>query len=634
LAESPVPVKDFARRPDIISAKISPTGDYLAMSTWAGEQFGIAVIDLRNMKISGVMAFVHGDLPLGYAWVAPRRLVAEIGSTDGPLDQPRWLGELFAMNADGSGKEYLFGYRSKDQSERAWAALLDPLPEDPLHALITVRTWKQRRDFFDTLPFVDRINVLDGKREHIGAVPLYLPQILVDADGEPRFVSGYSHEGECCEFRTRAAGAKKWVKVDFPGGNPANVELHALDAERTSVYLSSSDGKGPKCVRQYRLDTKSLTTISCDPTVDPQVGISLKDKRPVAVRYEDGLPRTAYPDPEHPDARLLRSLEKSFPGQRISGASSTLDGSKMVILVDSDRSPGDYYLVNRTTKKVDYLLGRNRWINPETMQPAEPIRLETRDGLTVHGYITAKDGLKTRKSPTVVMPHGGPHGIRDYWEWNPDAQLLASRGYTVLQVNYRGSGGYGKAFEAAGHRKWGTAMQDDLTDAVKWAIARGIADPARICIYGTSYGGYAALMSAAREPDLYRCAAGLAGVYDLVEQVEDTDSGESQLGRKELRRILGNDEDALREQSPVTHVGELKAAVLIAHGTQDHRVPFSQAEALRKALDKAGKSYEWLEYSGEEHGLYKEENREDFYNRLLAFLDKHIGEKSGASPPK
>jgi dipeptidyl aminopeptidase/acylaminoacyl peptidase len=224
------------------------------------------------------------------------------------------------------------------------------------------------------------------------------------------------------------------------------------------------------------------------------------------------------------------------------------------------------------------------------------------------------------------MPHGGPHsGIHDTWRWDHWAQFLASRGYAVLQPNFRGSGGYGYAFEHAGYHHWGTTMIDDITDGTRWAMEKGYVDGSRVCIFGASWGGYAALMSAVREPDLYRCAVGFAGVYDLKLQVSDSDTAESTMGRNYLADAVGTDDKTLAEQSPITYIERLKAPVLIIHGTADKRVPFSQAKRLRKALEQYHKPYEWMEKSGEEHGFYKDENNVEFLDRLAAFLGKNLG---------
>jgi acylaminoacyl-peptidase len=225
----------------------------------------------------------------------------------------------------------------------------------------------------------------------------------------------------------------------------------------------------------------------------------------------------------------------------------------------------------------------------------------------------------------VVLPHGGPHGVRDYWAFSPDVQVLASRGYAVLQVNYRGSGGYGRDFLYAGYGKWGTLMQDDLTDATLWAIDAGIAHRDRVCIYGASYGGYAAMMGVVREPDLYQCAIAYVGVYDLELMFEKGDIPDRDTGVTFLKEAVGEDEQDLRSRSPVHNLHRLKAPVFIVHGGEDFRVDVEHAYRLRDRLDELGKPYEWMLKEKEAHGFYRPENRLELYERMLAFLGKYIG---------
>ena len=263
----------------------------------------------------------------------------------------------------------------------------------------------------------------------------------------------------------------------------------------------------------------------------------------------------------------------------------------------------------------------------------EPIKLKSRDGLDLSGYLTRPLGQEQGKNlPLVVYVHGGPFGVRDYWGYDPTVQMLASRGYAVLQVNFRGSGGYGHAFEVAGYRQWGGTMQDDVTDATKWAIEQGIADAKRICIYGGSYGGYAALMGAAREPDLYRCAIGDAGVYDLRLMLTRGDIQDTTYGVNYIKEAIGDDTSLLAARSPITHIDKIKASLMLIVGGQDKRVPPIHGESVRAALGKRGIKHEWLYQRTEAHGFYDEKNIEDMYVRILAFLDASIGGKAQPAP--
>jgi dipeptidyl aminopeptidase/acylaminoacyl peptidase len=293
-----------------------------------------------------------------------------------------------------------------------------------------------------------------------------------------------------------------------------------------------------------------------------------------------------------------------------------------VVQVRSDTNPGEWYLFEREDGNLQPLFRRAEGIDPSRLATMEPLRFNTRDDLTVYGYLTSPPGRETaRNLPVVVLVHGGPYFVRDRWQYDPTAQLLASRGYAVLQVNFRGSEGYGAAFEVAGYREWGGRMQDDLTDATRWLIARGIADPRRICILGTSYGGYAALMGAVREPDLYRCAIGHSGAYDLRLLFREGPLGESPFGRNFLKRVLGEDEDELARRSPITGLDAIKARLMLIAGGQDRTVPPLHSQNLHAALDQRGIAHEWLFRPSEGHGFYGEENRADLYRRLIEFLD-------------
>ena len=223
--------------------------------------------------------------------------------------------------------------------------------------------------------------------------------------------------------------------------------------------------------------------------------------------------------------KVRASLMRAFPGSNVRITSTTADGSLAIVFVDSDVNPGDYYLFDTKTMRAEFLRATRTWIDPRQMRPRKPIEVTARDGVKLHGYLTQPAG--TGPQPLVVLPHGGPHGIRDTWEFDWEAQLLASRGYAVLQINFRGSAGYGMDFETAGYRQWGAGMQDDVTDATRWAIEQKVTEPNRICIFGGSYGAFAALMGAAREPDLYRCAVGYAGIYDLELMLSSADIPES-----------------------------------------------------------------------------------------------------------
>jgi dipeptidyl aminopeptidase/acylaminoacyl peptidase len=243
------------------------------------------------------------------------------------------------------------------------------------------------------------------------------------------------------------------------------------------------------------------------------------------------------------------------------------------------------------------------------------------------------NGTDGKKLPMIVLVHGGPHGVHDEYGFDYEAQLFASRGYAVLQVNYRGSGGRGHAYQSAGYGKWGREMQDDVTDAVRWAIQDGVADAKRICIYGGSYGAYAALAGVFREPDLFRCAVGMAGVYDLPLMFERGDIQTIERGLKYLRLAVGTDTEELKRRSPVYNADRIRVPVLLLHGKEDERAPYEHAKRLREALTKAGNPPEWSSKWGEFHGYFDEENRREAYQLILDFFARHLGAAATAAAP-
>ena len=313
---------------------------------------------------------------------------------------------------------------------------------------------------------------------------------------------------------------------------------------------------------------------------------------------------------------------KAFPGQLISFDGFSRDNNKVLFSAHSDRQPASNYLYDRTTKKLLQVAESRPWIKPEQLAPTRSIEFQSRDGRKLFGFHTARDDSKR---PLVVIPHGGPHGVHDAWGYDGDVQFFASRGYGVLQVNFRGSGGRGKDFEEDGYLEWGGKMQDDIADGVKWLIANKLADADRICTFGASFGGYAALMQPIRNPGMYKCAAGYVGVYDLGIMKKEGDINDTRFGRRYMDRVLGTDDAILAANSPARNVDRIGVPVFLAQGSLDQRVPMQQFNALKKALSAAGIEVDSMVAQGEGHGFYKPENRAELYRRVDAFIAGNVG---------
>jgi dipeptidyl aminopeptidase/acylaminoacyl peptidase len=637
-----VPIKSFAKRPDYYDVKISPQGDYIALLVPDGDgQTGIAVLSLSPAKILSKISLGDHRSASQYWWVSPNRLVVTPALEYGTLEQPFGTGELFAFDADGKNQKYLFGYQGADETGTlihqvtktyGAASILRTLPDDPDHAIIEVSSAYNSVDSGHIESY--RLNVNSGFLDHRDASPVPgYSNLLTDRKGELRFASD-SRNFEDIQMYFRPVASGEWVLMNAGDLKNTQIEPLGFSRDNTKVFLRADNGAGSDCLVEKDLASGADTTLKCATGSGlGAVEFSFDGSEPIATRYFSDKPVIAPLDRKSPDQIKLLSLAASFPGMSVQPVSHTTDGSKVVVYVRSDRDPGGYYLFQPKPMRADPLLAVRNWIDPTQMAVQKAVFYKTRDGQSIQGFLTLPNGVPAKNLPMVTLPHGGPFGIADSWGWNPDAQLLASRGYAVLQVNFRGSGGYGEAFVQAGRNGWDSVMINDITDGTRWAIEQGIADPKRLCIFGGSYGGYAAVMSAVREPDLYKCVVGYAGVYDLEKWKRDSDVGDSIRGRTYISDFVGATPERLRAASPLQYINNLKASIMIVHGEEDERVPFNQAKALRSALEARHYPYEWLAKSGEGHGFYKEENRIELYEKLLAFLDKNIGKSSVSAVP-
>jgi len=400
--------------------------------------------------------------------------------------------------------------------------------------------------------------------------------------------------------------------------------LLSLNVDGSKLYVSSYIDQNTETLFEYTFANKKMGIIFHHETSDilkrienPQTGIV------VGVEVMPGYVEYHYVDRDDEFAVEHAKLAKTFSGSDIHVTSITKNQKMMVVLVVSDKNAGDYYLYNKENKSISYLLSKRSWIDPELMSERKPIQFKARDGEIIHGYLTLP-----RKAngtvPLVTYVHGGPYGIRDYWWFDSEAQMLANNGYAVLQVNYRGSGGYGKKYEEIAYQKRSTLIQHDIIDGTKWALSLAEITNNKACIMGGSFGGYSALMSPLIEPDLFNCSIAHAGVYEAIEQEQDADYSEISSFAAEAAEVYGAEEKLLKKESPLTYIDQLKIPVFIVHGGKDERVTPKQAYLLKEALDERNMPYEWMFKEKEGHGFFNEDNQVEFYSRTLEFLKKHL----------
>ena len=650
-----VNIGDFALHEKVGSVKISPDGRYLALTQMLGSGSTLGLVDLANMKLQSLGAREGAEV-VDFDWVSPDRVMYSIGEHGNGIEQPQANGELYTVKGDASGAAIVFGYRvhssgssathiKQAEAEMALGALIAPLPDDPNYALISsyalnhtvnsnqANTVTYTDSFSGSFPEVYKLDLRDGNKTRLLTSPLRRAGFLADHRGVVRFVVGRG-EDQKRKVYYRAGEKAEWQPVWDEAKDKQEFVPLLFDRGNENAYIRCGTGSADAICRWDGTTRKSTTLWTAVDSSTAELVPTFDGNDAFAIRTMPGRSATVLLNKSAPEAELLVTLMKQFPGEDIEFTSASRDGTKVIFVAQADRDPGVFYLYDAGKKKVSALFERRPGLKPDQLAAMEPISFKARDGLALHGYLTRPRGKEEAKNlPTVVLVHGGPYFVRDNWRFDPNVQMLAASGYAVLQVNFRGSAGYGADFERAGYREWGGKMQDDVTDATRWAIAQGVSDPRRICIFGASYGGYAALEGAVKEPDLYRCAIGYVGVYDLRLMHSRGDTTLVNYGVAYLKEVLGDDEADLWNRSPIAHLESLKAKVMLIVGGADARVPAVQGENMHAALDKRGIAHEWIFERNEGHGFFDEQHVADVYAKIAAFLDRNIGSGAVAAAP-
>lgn len=603
-----IPVGDFFKDPEFTSVSLSPTGEYITVSVPQDDRTLLAAFRVSDMKLVGKWDYGskrHIDRVL---WVNDERFFMFVSQKLGRFDFRVGTPDVYASNVDGT--------KRRDIPNGGYFSIVDLMENDPRRILVSRSV---------DSAYLFSMDVENGETRTISTAPLRYGSFLVDSKGKVRYAMGAEENRDSVTLRR---DGDNWHEVHrAPMGGASRQPQMFDEFDRNVIFEVSNDGE-PERVVLVEPETGTEKALSSNKNVIPGRYLRSSDKKTLlAVSYLDGTPEYHFVNKEHPESKAYAGLINSFPEHAVGFHGISKDGRFILFRTFSDVDPGSYYLFDRKEGSAKFLLSAMDWIKPQEMSPMKPIAFTARDGKTIHGYLTVPKGSNGKNLPLILHPHGGPHGPRDEWGFNPEVQFLANRGYAVLQVNFRGSGGYGNAFEKAGYRNWGTTMVDDMTDGVRWAVGQGIADRNRICTYGASYGGYAALQTVVREPTAYKCTIGYVGVYSLPLMFSDGDIPETKSGIAYLKRVMPATLAEQQAQSPAYNVDRINIPVMLVQGAKDMRVPMSQYEALRDALAKAGKPAEVTVVEEKEaHGFYDYQNQVDLYTKMEAFLDKYIGD--------
>ncbi|MBI5917104.1 MAG: S9 family peptidase [Bacteroidetes bacterium] len=602
-------VEDFFRLPKKSRYQLSHGGDFFAYLGPVKRRLNIFVQKTTGKRARQVTHVSDRDIAW-FFWKNNDRLVF---AKDDAGDENF---HLYAVDADGTNLQELTPFKG------VRIDLIDDLEDIENEIIISMN--KNNPQLFE--PY--RLNIVTGEVHQLAENSNPLEPIdswMTDHEGRLR-IANKIVGGTNSTLLYRATEEEPFREVlttDFREG----VSPLFFDFENEHlVFASSNLGRDRSVIVKLDLRTGQEVgePIFSHPEVDvSSLGHSRKRKVPTAIAYVTDKRHLHFLDGE--TRQVYARLEKDLGGYETVITAMNKAEDKFMVRTYSDRSLGAYYFFDKQADTLTKIVEVSPWLDENDLAKMLPVEYKTADGLTIHGYLTLPAGVEPKHLPVVINPHGGPW-VRDAWGFNPEVQLLASRGYAVLQMNYRGSTGYGRQFWECSFKQWGKTMQDDITDGVNWLVSQGIADPKRVAIYGGSYGGYATLAGAAFTPDLYACAIDYVGVSNLFTFMHTIppywkpylDMMYEMVGHPE------KDKDAMYEASPVFHIDKIKCPLFVVQGANDPRVNIDESDQIVAALRKRGVEVLYMVKYDEGHGFHNEENRFEFYKATLGFLGKWL----------
>lgn len=600
-----IPVADFFRNPDKFNWKLSPDGQYIS---YLSNHLGHTNVFVRKAADSVAIPVTFDSVRniYSYQWKGDHIIyLQDVGGDENY--------QLFSASADGKSvkaltpfpkvrTEILSTYRYVPGKEKEVLVLLnrrDPRYFDPYSINIETGELKQL--------YQNDANYDGWYTDHTGLI-----RIASKTDGVN--ITYYHRPDENAPFDSvLTTSFKETFSPQF------------FTFDNKNIYVISNIGRDKSAAVEYDLAAKKeIRELYANADYDVEwIGYSPKRKVLTEVGYTGEKTSQHFLDKEA--EAEYNKLKEKFKDYEVSIGGNNNEETQYIVITGSDRLAARYHFYDKANGDITFLSNAIPWLKEEDLAVMKPVKYTSRDGLTIHGYLTLPNGVKHKNLPVVINPHGGPWA-RDYWGYNPEVQFLANRGYAVLQMNFRGSTGYGKDFWLKSTKQWGKTMQDDISDGVAWLIKEGIADPDRVAIYGGSYGGYATLAGITFTPELYACAVDYVGVSNMFTFM-NTIPPYWEPYRAMFTELVGDpvkDSALLASVSPVFHVDKIKAPLFIAQGANDPRVNKAESDQMVEALKKRGVEVQYMVKDDEGHGFLNENNRFDFYNAMDSFFARHL----------
>ena len=629
-----IPAPAFFQNTQFSSARLSPDGTALAMlMADKNDRMVLAVLELGQKQAKVIAGYEVRDIRQ-FHWVNNSRLVYDLSNRKLAQGENFFGPGLYAVNKDGSGRLQLVSHTrslqllNKTDALLPWNTFFLDVVHDSSSSDIFVTQAVVAESDQNTAYDLYRLNTKTGNTEMIQR-PGKVSQWLIDKKGVPRIAQTIDGASIKLQYKDPDSGLWRVIsESDWSGRKDINPEFFSPEGD---LYVSAYQGKNLSSLYVFDLKKNQLETT-------PVISLKAYDfngdfvyntaqKKVLGLHYEMGTSASVWFD----EAMIARqkSIDTLLP-HTVNQISIAEEANAATVLVHSfsDVDPGTWYLHDEKTNQLTRLGRSQPGINPELMSPKEQISYSARDGLPIPAYLTLPKFSSGKNLPMVMLVHGGPYVRGGHWQWDSQVQFLASRGYAVLEADFRGSTGYGQKHFNAGLKQWGLAMQDDIADGVRWAIAKGVADPKRICIAGGSYGGYATLMGLIKDPQLYRCGINWVGVTDinLLYDIHWSDLRDEwkNYGMPVLVGDQIKDAAQLKATSPLEHADQIKQPLLLAYGGADRRVPLPHGQKFYAAVKTGNPQVEWVEYEEEGHGFRLLKNKLDFWTRVEKFLGQHL----------
>jgi len=618
-----LPVKTYASLPAFHDVKLSPDGKQIGFITKLKGRTALVMENLDGSDAAAVPSAKDANI-VNFHWATNKRLlvVFQFSGTRGrghiKLTQTR----LMAVDRDGQNADWIVK-RKKIAVVGSKAAthklpfpqfqhkIIDLLPDDPEHILLSIDA------DLDGTDEVWKLNIFNGHYREVMQDMRGIQNWYADQTHTVRFGWGYERDNEFAVLRDADGNTQALTKTDWY----KTAEIAGFSEDPNVIYVTKTSKYGTRGVYKLALDSgKVIETVYENPKVDADYVVNSPETGwPSGVAYTTDREHIVYFDKTL--SRIQHIIDKSLPNTTNDIVGKAKGQDIYIISAYNDTDPGVYYFLDLKAKKMNVLSTYMAGIEPNSQAHVKAVDIPVRDGTTIPGYLTIPRGMENAKGlKAVILPHGGPDA-RDTGDWNYWTQFLANRGYLVLQPNFRGSTGYGEKFHDAGRHQWGGLMQNDVTDATKWLIKEGYADKKHICIVGGSYGGYAALMGVAMEPNLYKCAVSINGVTDIPDR---KDHDKHFIGGLEWIKNMGLEGKSDGDVSPINHVKDIKVPVLLMAAKNDGRVPYQQSKDMDRKLRHAHKKSRFVLIADGNHWLATAEARETMLTELEKFLKKNL----------